>query len=162
MVVFEQVDDKGGSLMRLARGYLLLFGLGVAALGVIYAVAPALIMDPMGFGDLAPEALTDVRATYGGLQIGLGLFLVWTAVEATRQRMGLILLGILLPFIAVTRALGIVVDGNPTGAMVIALMFETLVTAFTWYVFSKLPRGSAERERDEASDDRGGAGQPQL
>jgi hypothetical protein len=149
--------------MRLARGYLLIFGLGVAVLGVIYAIAPALLTDPTGFGDLAPEALTDLRATYGGLQIGMGLFLVWTAIEPARHRVGLILLGVVLPFVALTRAFGLVVDGKATGGMVGALMFETLASAATWFILSKASEpSSAERERDEASDDRGGAGQPQL
>jgi hypothetical protein len=161
VVVFEHVNDEGRRLMRLARGYLLIFGLGVAVLGVIYAVAPSILTDPSGFGDLAPEALTDLRATYGGLQIGFGLFLVWTAIEQSRHRVGLVLLGITLPLIAITRAFGLVVDGKATGGLVAALMFETLASAATWFILSKGSEpSSAGRERDEPAHDRGGADQP--
>jgi hypothetical protein len=129
--------------MRVARGYLLIVGIGTLLIGVLYVVAPSIFTDPMGFGSLAPEALTDMRATYGGLQIAIGGFLIWTARDVGRQRDGLLLVGLVLSAVAAARALGLVVDGQTTGLLVGVLIFEVLLAAFSWFVLRSASQAHA-------------------
>jgi hypothetical protein len=133
--------------MRVARIFLTVLGVGTAVLGVLYVIAPNLFTGGSGFGTLAPEALTDFRATYGGFQIGAGLFLLWAARDVSRYRSGLVLLCILFPAVAVSRALGLLVDGNPTPQMVGALAFEIVTSVVSLLVLAKLP--SAQRQASE-------------
>src|SRR5687768_1524925 len=65
-----------GFPMRVAKIYLIFMAVMSIVFGVIYLFNPSAMMAPMGFGTLAPSALTDARATYGGLQIGMGVFLL--------------------------------------------------------------------------------------
>jgi hypothetical protein len=131
--------------MRLARGYLLILGVGTFLIGVLYVFVPNVFTDPMGFGSLAPEALTDVRATYGGLQIAVGAFLIWTARDVGRQRVGLVLVGLVLPAVAAARAFGLVADGEPTGVLVGVLIFEVLLSIFSWFVLRSASQATTAR-----------------
>jgi hypothetical protein len=126
--------------MRWVRPYLVLFGIATAALGLIYAVAPDLFTDPTGFGELVAEAKTDLRATYGGFQIGLGALLVWSGLDDARHRTGLLLISVLVSAVALARAYGIVVDDAATPGMVGALTFEVTVSAVSWFALSRLGR----------------------
>jgi hypothetical protein len=98
---------------------------------------PETLTDPSGFGTLAPEALTDLRATYGGLQVGIGGFLIWTASNVSRHRAGLMLVAVLLPAVAVARAYGLVVDGEATAGMLGALAFEIALSVIAVMVLRK-------------------------
>ena len=77
--------------MCFARAYLYFVAVMGLVFGVWYLVAPAGMTDPTGFGPLAPNALTDVRATYERhvnptftMLLGmLGYGRIWTRAEAT-------------------------------------------------------------------------------
>lgn len=125
--------------MRLARGYLLLMGAVFAVLGVLYAVAPTIFLDATGFEGLAPEALTDYRATYGGLQIGIGGFLLWAALDASRHRAGFVALSIMFPAIAAARLYGLAVDGEWTNILVAALALEIILSVSSLILLRKRP-----------------------
>jgi hypothetical protein len=115
--------------MGFARAYLYF----VAAMGIFfgfwYLFAPAGLTDPTGFGPLAPNALTDVRATYGGFQIGLGLFTFWAAADPARVRTGLLLQALTIGAIGSCRLVGFAIDGAPNGFLISAIVSEVTLTA---------------------------------
>jgi len=123
--------------MRLAKGYLFLLGLVTFGFGVIYLAAPSLLTDPTGFGDLAPEAVTDVRATYGGLQLALGIFFMWTSRKPAFHRIALMLSVIVFACLAGSRTIGLLVDREPTFPMVGSAIAEAAWAAVSWVVLSK-------------------------
>jgi hypothetical protein len=114
--------------MSLARTYLRILGAMTLFFGLIYLLSPRSMTDPTGFGPLGPSATTDVRATYGGLQIGLGLFLLWAAAQEARVRVALVLQVLTIGAVAASRAFGILLDGEASGLLVAALLFEILLT----------------------------------
>ncbi|HZO08946.1 MAG TPA: DUF4345 domain-containing protein [Myxococcota bacterium] len=114
--------------MRFARIFLLVMGWMGLFFGAIYLLWPQSMTDPTGFPALGPNALTDVRATYGGLQIGTGLFLLWAVRDASRVRTALVLQALLIGAVAASRAFGIAVDGTPNGVLVGALVTELCLT----------------------------------
>jgi hypothetical protein len=57
------------------------------------------------------EARTDVRATYGGLEFGVGVFLLLCAFRHEFVRVGLFAAVCVLVAMATARTLGILVDG---------------------------------------------------
>ena len=123
--------------MGFARAYLYFVGAIGLLFGIWYLVAPTGLTDPTGFGPLGPNALTDVRATYGGLQIGTGLFLLWAVRDASRVRTALVLQALLIGAVALSRAFGIAVDGPPNGVLVGALVTELSLTLLALIALSR-------------------------
>ena len=128
--------------MGFARAYLYFVGVMGLVFGVWYLVAPVAWTDPTGFGPLGPNALTDVRATYGGFQIGLGLFTVWAAADPTRVRMALVLQALTIGAIASCRLTGFAIDGSPNGFLRSAIVTEIALTALTLIALYRLPRAA--------------------
>jgi hypothetical protein len=126
--------------VKVVRAFLFVLGLVTFAIGVLYVFAPRIFTDQMGFGDLAPEAWTDLRATYGGLQIAIGGFAMWASASPSRYRPGLVMASMVLPALAVSRAIGLVIDGNATGLLLAILVFEIALSAASWLLLSRLGR----------------------
>jgi hypothetical protein len=128
--------------MRFARIFLRVMGWMGLVFGFLYLFAPQSMTDPTGFPALGPNALTDVRATYGGLQIGTGLFLLWSAREEARVRPALVLQVLLVGGVALSRAFGIAVDGAPNGVLVGALVTEVTITLVGLVALGRVGRSS--------------------
>jgi uncharacterized membrane protein len=92
------------------RLILALAGLAFIGFGVAFLVSP----EPMArFVDLelvTPTALTEVRAMYGGLEIGLGVFLLTALGRRDHVAMGLRVALFAFAGLALGRLVGLVVD----------------------------------------------------
>ena len=126
--------------MGFARAYLYFMAVMGLFFGLWYLIAPTGMTDPTGFGPLGPNALTDVRATYGGFQIGLGLFTLWAAADPARVRMGLLLQALTIGAIGSCRLVGFAIDGGPNGFLISAIVTEISFTALTLFALRRLPR----------------------
>jgi nitrate reductase gamma subunit len=124
-------------MVRLVRPYLVLLAIVCLVFGFLYLFTPDLLTDATGFGDLAPEAVTDVRATYGGLQLALGLFFMWSSRDSDRYRNALTLAVIMFVCIAGSRTIGLLIDREPTPAMVSAAFVEGAWGALSAWFLSK-------------------------
>ncbi len=124
--------------MKLARFYLWGVGFFTLAFGLGYLIAPAALAEPAGFGVLGPSATTDVRATYGGFQIGMGAFLVWAAQAEERFRMALVLVALSIGAVFMSRVIGLVIDGELSDFHRMGLVFEASLTAATVVVLRRL------------------------
>ncbi len=81
-----------------------------------------------------PSGLIDMRATYGGVAIGMGVFLGLCARRREWTRVGLIFSMLVLAAIGAARIVGIVADGSPNGFMLAFLALEigsVVLLAFT-------------------------------
>jgi hypothetical protein len=126
--------------MGFVRPYLRIVGVFIALAGLGYAIAPVAFTDAAGFGHILAGGVTDVRATYGGLQLGLGAFLIWAASEQVRAQAALYLLVFSVPTVGVLRALGILIDGVPSAFHFGGLFFEVSLTLLTLYGIARLRR----------------------
>ena len=129
--------------MGFARAYLYFVGAMGLVFGVWYLVAPTGLTDPTGFGPLGPNALTDVRATYGGFQIGSGLFLLWSAGAPARMRMALVLQALTIGAIGSCRLVGFAIDGSPNGFLISAIVTEITFTILAVIALRRLPPSAA-------------------
>lgn len=111
--------------MKLARAYLAFLALVFLGLGVWF------LLDP-GAGKLVglvPSEGTgraELRAMYGGLDLGIGAFLAWGAARQSWARPALAFGALALLGLALGRAVGIALD-QPDGVMV-RLIASELVT----------------------------------
>lgn len=95
--------------------------------GAIYLLEPMRLASDAGlFANASGQ--TDIRATYGGFQIGFGFFLAWCAVDDARMRLGLVAVALVVGAVGLSRVFGIIVDGDFSGFNQIGLVFEFIVT----------------------------------
>ena len=123
--------------MKLAKYYLLGLGLFTLAFGLAYLFAPLALTESAGFGMLSPAATTDIRATYGGFQLGMGAFLVWAARSESHYRGALLLVILSIGSVFASRGLGVILDGDLNDFHRAGLVFEGVLTAATLFVFRK-------------------------
>ncbi len=130
--------------MSFARIYLRIFGAFSILFGVLYLFAPGFLTDAAGFGALTPGGLTDVRATYGGFQLGSGAFLLWAAAEESRVRLAVVLVALLIGAVALSRAFGLLFDGDANLFHPSAVTTEVALTCLSLYALRRIGTPAAE------------------
>ena len=96
--------------MRFARWVLWLSALVWAGFGVLFATRPDLLSGANLVVD-DPLARIEIRALYGGLELGIAAFLVWSTRRDERLRSGLMLTAMALGLMALVRLGAIAVEG---------------------------------------------------
>ena len=128
--------------MELARKVLWFYVAMSLVFGGLYLLAPELMTKPLGIASIEAMGWTDLRATYGGFQLGMGAFLIWCLRDRARYGAGLVAFVCLVAALALGRVVGFVIDGF-TPAMLAAGVLELGMTAFTLFVLRRLePSGS--------------------
>ena len=127
--------------MHIAKIYLIFFALMALVTGLAYLYAPLAMTAPMGFGGLTPSALADLRANYGGLQIGLGIFLLHCA-RAGHIKLGLLLTLIVMTAVPLCRALSFALDGGATPTLLAVFGMEIALFVVTLALYLRTPRAA--------------------
>lgn len=125
------------SFDRALLGFLAAFVL-VAGVGCL--VLPASLAEQVGFA-VAPGSLTEIRAFYGGLQIGLGCFLFWCLRDEALTFAALLLEGIAVGGVGAGRALGMLVDHSATAYHLANLAVEVTTVVLVAVAFSRRRAG---------------------
>ncbi len=119
-------------LVRLVALVFLLYGAG-------FIVAPApLMLKVVGEVPVASSAWIDMRATYGGLSVGGGVILWVLAGSAVTLRTGALGVTVLMVGMALGRGVGIAVDGNPNGYMLLYLAMEAVAAILGVWAWASL------------------------
>jgi hypothetical protein len=105
---------------RFARLVLGLSALAFAGIGAAFLVAPQAMAARVGVSLAGAIAANDVRAVYGGLQLGIAAFLLYSVRRPDALRSGLAVQLFTFGGLAAARFASLVLDGNP-GALGIAL-----------------------------------------
>jgi len=112
--------------MSASRSLVLLTGLIFFVYGVGFIVAPAFLSQLVL--DAVPgsrPAITDMRATYGGLSVAVGAMLF--LLSRSDVRFGLLAVLLLMVCMAAGRGYGLYVDGEGSTIMYVYLFLEALV-----------------------------------
>jgi hypothetical protein len=99
---------------RVTTGIVGVLSLALAFAGLVY---PRLVMDFLGFLPEDPAhpaaALGEVRATYGGVFLVLGVYTLLSAAEPATHRARLLAIGLVWIGAAAGRLFGVAIDGSP-------------------------------------------------
>ena len=119
--------------------------LGLAAvlltgLGVLFAVAPHWTAGTVDIALPTNTATIDFIATYGGFQIGFGIFLFTCLARPERVRLGLLASGYAVAGFGVTRALGLLVLGGAKPVLYGALAFEAVSSTIAFVAARRASR----------------------
>lgn len=126
--------------MSLARWVVWLNALVFLLFGLAASIAPASIsLLTLDAAPASPAALIDTRATYGGMMMAVGVALAMMARDRELIRMGLLSVIALMGLMALTRSIGIVVDGSATPMMWLYLAAEILSLALAVFALRGLP-----------------------
>lgn len=110
----------------MGRIILLVTALLFVALGAAFLTIPVRLADIIDLGVGEPAALADVRAVYGGMQIGFGVFLTWCGLAIPRVRTGLLAALMVFAGLALGRFLGIVAEPSQPAITFVLLAVEIL------------------------------------
>jgi hypothetical protein len=121
-----------------ARLVLALSALPFAGLGLAFLLAPAALAAQVDVALGSATADHDVRAVYGGLQLGCAALLGWGAVRPERVRFALIAQVLFYGGLASARVLAWALAGAP-GALGLALhAAEALGVGAAWLALGRL------------------------
>ena len=113
----------------------------LAGLGIAYFVRPEEMANLSGMLLMAPAALTDVRAYYGGLQIGLAAYLLLAISRLDLTRAALTLLILLYTAMALARVGGLWLDGGLQQTFnLTALLLEVVSAGLCFVALRQLSR----------------------
>ena len=129
--------------MKLARIVLLLSALPFAGVGLAFLLQPAGMGSLVGLSLESPTADADVRAVYGGLQLGCALVLAWAAASPQRVRAGLLALMALYGGLAGARLLSYAVVGLPSSLGIALHLGEIVALACGALAWARLARDGA-------------------
>jgi hypothetical protein len=108
---------------RFAIAVLSLAALGFLGFGLAIVVAPEAVLAPVGISG-TPAGVVELRAFYGGLELGLAAFLLACAAKPDWREAGLWSVALVNGGIAAARLLGIGLSGEFTGFFAGALVWE--------------------------------------
>jgi drug/metabolite transporter superfamily protein YnfA len=114
-----------------ARIVTIIVGIIILALGLAGLLYPDRIMGVLGFSILnasqAAAALGEIRATYGGLFVVMGVYTLLAAMDPAAHRARLLFIGLMWLGACAGRLVGVSINGNPGLPGWAAVVFELLV-----------------------------------
>lgn len=125
--------------MKLAAIVLWLFGLITLAFGVWALISPAQFAALAHYGLDHPGAVTELRAFYGGVEIGLGLFWILGALRQPLTRAALVSMICIWSGVVIARSLGMVLDGSVSTTMLVVLATEVVAVIGAAIALDRLP-----------------------
>lgn len=128
--------------MSFARAVLRLSALPFAAIGFAFLFSPAVLAAQVDVTLGSATADHDVRAVYGGLQLGCAGLLWWGAARPERLRFALVAQLLLYGGLASARALAWLVAGAPSGLGAALYGAELVGLAAGWSALRRLGSGA--------------------
>ena len=127
--------------MRMTQVFLLVQALALMVLGLAYFIQPHEMTNISGMLLMAPAAITDVRAYYGGLQLGLAAYLLLALARFDLLRPALSLLVLLYATLALARMAGLWLDGGARRTCPLyAMLFEIVSAGLAFWCLRGLGR----------------------
>ena len=111
----------------MARNFLMVIATILAFFGLFYVFSPQTLAEQAGLS-ATPSGLTDIRATYGGFQMGFAVFLFWSCRSPVNIGNALVATGVIFGCVGLGRLFGVIVDGEFSGFNMIGLTFEVILT----------------------------------
>lgn len=141
--------------MRFARFVLAIQALIMTALSLAYWVRPYEMANLNGMLLMESASISHMRVYYGGLQLGLALFLLWAMRAPERARAALVMLVITMLALAAGRLGALALDGGELiGFDLAALIYRLLAAALAALALALLRETTAVEAPEEAPPQR--------
>ena len=124
-------------MTRLTQLFLLLSGMGFILIGVNTFRDPVAAMAGVELGVQSINALNEVRANYGGMQMGIGLLLISAALMTWLTRPALLALSLVTGGLVIGRLMSVMIDGMPNSTVQALLGLEFFTTVIAIFLFTQ-------------------------
>ena len=111
----------------------------MGGLGSLYLIQPDSLRDAAGIDPTTPSGLAEVRSTYGGLHVGIALFLLVCAVREGMRRVGLLFCGLAFAGAGLARVAGILEFQGTEPAQLIIASLEVAFSIITLSLYRGWP-----------------------
>ena len=106
--------------------------------GVLFTVFPLHMLFIVADGAVSSSSgWIDIRSTYGGVSMALGWLLYQLSRQSSTVLLGLKSVFAIMTLMALSRVVGIILDGSPNWVMYIYLVLEVVVASISGYVLAK-------------------------
>ena len=129
--------------MTLAKGGLLFGAVVFMGIGLGFLVVPVQWASLVEISLPTAMARTDFRATYGGFDLAMGVFLWLCALRTEWIRPGVVALGLAAAGFGGGRLLGILLEGTASPLMLAFATIEMASALLAFYVLRRLPRAGS-------------------
>ncbi|WFB46428.1 DUF4345 domain-containing protein [Vibrio coralliilyticus] len=120
----------------MSKGLILLTSAVFFFYGLAFAIAPnSMLSHTTGGYATSASMLVDIRATYGGMSVGVALILFLLSQKPSTLTMGLLAVIFVNASMATGRIIGLVSDGETNSTMHFYLMLEVGVSLLALYLF---------------------------
>lgn len=126
----------------MARIFLMVIAAILAFFGLLYLFSPNTLASMAGLS-ATPSGLTDIRATYGGFQMGFAVYLFWSCRSIGNIGNALVATGVIFGCVGLGRLFGVIVDGEFSGFNMIGLTFEVILTLACFVLYRSHQRNTA-------------------
>jgi hypothetical protein len=125
------------------RLLLVIIGMSFVGFGAAFIAWPGDMARIVSLALINSTARTDVRATYGGLEFGVGVFFLSCALRRDFVRVGLFASACVLVAMATARVVGLMLDGFWQPLQLVIVVFEAAGgVAATWGALFAKPAGT--------------------
>lgn len=124
--------------MRIVRWTLAALAAIYALIGAAALADPAWLLGGLAIAIEAPAGALELRGSYGGVNMAIGLVLAWAAASDHNMRGALALLAVINAGYAAGRIVGLVVDPGWYVMPIAFLLFELAVLGFAFWGLGRL------------------------
>lgn len=125
---------------KLTRVFLILCGISFLFIGANTFFDPLAAMAPVELNINTVSALNELRANYGGLQIGIGVFLLAGVWCQSMTRSALLAQALIVGGLAVGRLVSVALDGQPNSFVQGLLVLEGVIALLSLALFYRQPQ----------------------
>lgn len=116
--------------MKLSKALILVNAIVYLIYGVAFIFSPASMFQTITDGlPSTTSGMVDLRATYGGISTGYGLFLFYTLKRSEYVKLALLSIALIVAGMAVGRMTGIVLDGGANANMILYFWLEIAISS---------------------------------
>ncbi|MBY6196118.1 DUF4345 family protein [Vibrio hangzhouensis] len=109
--------------------------------GFLFSLSPNTLFERVTESALfSYSASIDVRATYGGMTLAIGIILALLVIKQDTLKLSVIAATLLAGLMAVTRMMGIVAESQPNDTMVFYLGTEVFFSLWGLFILWKFPK----------------------
>jgi hypothetical protein len=141
----------GSEIRGSVRLFLTLTGVSLIVAGVAYLLFPHAAVGIVGIELLGTAAAIDARATYGGTQLAMGLFLLSCRAREDAAHAGLVLIFLVGGCLALARIYGFAIEGESDAFNAIGAVAESGLAAGAAFFLRGL-RSSRSRLTEAKAD----------
>jgi hypothetical protein len=116
----------------MSKGLILLTSSIFLVYGFLFVVIPVEMLLYVTEGHVSSaSSVIDIRATYGGMSIGVAIILYVLSRDRSNLWLGLFSVLILMTVMAVARTIGIIIDGSASTLMYVYLLLEIVAASLS-------------------------------